>query len=80
MRFRVLSGMVVLVTASAFALTGRWPWRRIEGTPMQVAAFRTARLEPVLIETRDTLRRGETVTTLFARHGLGEGEVRGWSS
>jgi murein DD-endopeptidase MepM/ murein hydrolase activator NlpD len=77
MRFRVLYGTVVLVTASVFALTGRWPWRRIEGAPMQVAAFRPARPEPVLIETRDTLRRGETVTRLFARHGLGEGEVRG---
>ena len=37
MRFRVLYGTVVLVTASVFALTGRWPWRRIEGTPLPVA-------------------------------------------
>jgi hypothetical protein len=31
----------------------------------------------VLFETRDTLRRGETVTTLFARHGLSDGDVSG---
>jgi murein DD-endopeptidase MepM/ murein hydrolase activator NlpD len=77
MRFRVLYGVAVLVTASVFALTGRWPWHRIDGTPMPVAAFRMARPEPVLFDIRDTLRRGETVTTLFARHGLRDGDVNG---
>ena len=79
MRFRLLFGVAVLVAASVFALTGRWPWHRIEGEPMQVAAFRMAPPEPELFDTRDTLRRGETVTTLFARHGLGKGEVLGLS-
>lgn len=77
MRYRLLFAVAVLVAASVFALTGRWPWHRIEGEPMPVAAFRAAPPEPVLLETRDTLRRGETVTALLARHGLGDGEVRG---
>jgi murein DD-endopeptidase MepM/ murein hydrolase activator NlpD len=77
MRFRLLLGSAVLVAASVFALTGHWPWRRIEGAPMSLAAFRMAQPEPVLFETRDTLRRGETVTTLFARHGLSDGDVSG---
>lgn len=77
MRFRLLYGIAVLVAASAFALTGRWPWRRIEGTPMQVSAFRMVPTEPRLFETRDTLHRGETVSTLFARHGLGDDDVGG---
>jgi murein DD-endopeptidase MepM/ murein hydrolase activator NlpD len=79
MRYRLLFGVAVLGAASVFALTGRWPWRRIEGTPMQVAALRLEPSGPVMIETRDTLRRGETVSALFARHGLGDGEVQGLS-
>jgi murein DD-endopeptidase MepM/ murein hydrolase activator NlpD len=77
MRFRVLCGVAVLVAASVFALTGRWPWRRIRSEPMQVSAFRMAPAEPPLVETRDTLRRGETVSTLFARHGLSDQDVGG---
>jgi len=77
MRFRVLYGIAVLVTASVFAVTGRWPWHRIRSQPMQVSAFRMPPSEPRLFETRDTLRRGETVSTLFARHGLSDQDVGG---
>jgi murein DD-endopeptidase MepM/ murein hydrolase activator NlpD len=62
-------GLAVLVFAAAavFATTGRWPWRRL---PSPVARpelpVRTvARPEPEML---DTLRRGETVSELFARH------------
>jgi murein DD-endopeptidase MepM/ murein hydrolase activator NlpD len=44
---------------------------------MPVSAFRTVSQAPPLIETRDTLRRGETVSSLFARHGLDNADVDG---
>ena len=56
----------LLVAASAAALSGRWPWRRLE---MHVAP-------PIVVtadsftETLDTLRRGETLSELFARQGI----------
>ncbi len=62
-------GLAVLVfaAAAAFAWTGRWPWRRLP-EPAPVVA-RPAAVEPQ-DETLDTLRRGETISELFARHGV----------
>ncbi len=65
-RVRLVLAMVVLVAASAAALSGRWPWRRLS---LPVA-------EPIVVtasgifETLDTLRRGETLSELLARQGV----------
>jgi murein DD-endopeptidase MepM/ murein hydrolase activator NlpD len=75
MRGRLLAGSAVLVAAAVFALTGRWPWPRMEERPLAVALERAAPEEPPLVETRDTLRRGETIRSVLARHGLGEREA-----
>ncbi len=59
--FIVASG--ILAGAGVFALQGRWPWRSAPVTPPTVADLLT-------IQTTDTLRRGETLSQLFARQGL----------
>ncbi|MGE0353217.1 MAG: peptidoglycan DD-metalloendopeptidase family protein [Gemmatimonadales bacterium] len=55
--------VLILGVTAAFALTGRWPWPRLREAP------------PILVtqawaETADTLRRGETVSDLFARNNV----------
>lgn len=67
--FRVLLAVAVLGVASVFALRHAWPWPRLH----------TAR--PIVVSTAweelaDTLRRGETLSDLFARQGLTSLEVR----
>ncbi len=64
-RVRVTLAFVVLAAAALLALSGRWPWRRL-----QVVA---APLPPpsVIRETRDTLRSGETLGDVFGRQGMG---------
>lgn len=62
-RLSLVAAAVVLVAASAFALSGNWPWR-----PLPAA-------RPILVtrawhDYADTLRRGETLGALFARHNL----------
>ena len=53
----------ILVAAGAYAAAGDWPWRKAGPTPLpQVAVLFSERL--------DTLRRGESVSQLFARQGL----------
>jgi murein DD-endopeptidase MepM/ murein hydrolase activator NlpD len=66
---RVGAAFAVIFAAAAFATTGWWPWRRM---PQPVAAPAEARAEvaPAAIEILDTLRRGETVSELFARHRI----------
>jgi len=63
-RLAIPAALAVLLAASAFALTGAWPWRRLPAArPIVVSsAFR---------ESADTLRRGESLATLFARNNLG---------
>jgi murein DD-endopeptidase MepM/ murein hydrolase activator NlpD len=64
---RLGSAVVVVGAAAVVATTGRWPWRRVSApVPVTVAA------RPVVpvAETLDTLERGETVSDLFARHGV----------
>ena len=66
----------VLAAAALFASTGRWPWRR---PPVETAAPPTERLavRPTATETLDTLRRGETISHLFARHGIQDLDLTG---
>jgi murein DD-endopeptidase MepM/ murein hydrolase activator NlpD len=67
-RLRVGAAAVVLVAAVAFATSGRWPWRRLSA-PAPLAVTRPIISHPIT-ETLDTLDRGETVSDLFARHGI----------
>jgi murein DD-endopeptidase MepM/ murein hydrolase activator NlpD len=65
---RLAIGAAILVgSAAAFsAASVRWPWRQA------VKAMPVAR--PIVVtpgvEVRDTLRKGETLSELFARHGI----------
>jgi murein DD-endopeptidase MepM/ murein hydrolase activator NlpD len=55
----------VLGAAVVLAFTGRWPWRRLEveaAVPLAVAI--------PLVESSDTLQRGETLGELFDRQGV----------
>lgn len=61
--------LAVIVAALVFAFEGRWPWRRLE--TRTVPAVQAVAVEPAaVVETRDTLRRGETLGDLFGRQGL----------
>jgi hypothetical protein len=58
---------LLLAGAALLSLSGQWPWHR-PGTP-------TAAPAPVVPAVRftqivDTLRRGETLSALFARHKI----------
>ncbi|HTL05879.1 MAG TPA: M23 family metallopeptidase [Gemmatimonadales bacterium] len=66
-RFALASG--ILAAAALFALSGRWPWRRLEVYAPPVAAAPSPR------EHSDTLRAGETLTDLLGRQGLGGAEL-----
>lgn len=63
MRWKLTAVSLVFVAAATAAFSGRWPWHRLEPVPAPPAP-------PLVIETRDTLRHGETLSELFARHGL----------
>jgi murein DD-endopeptidase MepM/ murein hydrolase activator NlpD len=61
----------VFAGAAIFAFTGNWPWRRLPATaarPVLPAAAPPTVLP--ISETYDTLRRGETISHLFGRHGI----------
>ena len=70
-RVRVTLALVVLAAASLLALSGRWPWRRLE------VAAPPLRLPSAIRETRDTLRRGETLADVFGRQGMGNAGLVG---
>ncbi len=65
MRVRVVLAALVLLAASYAALSERWPWPR---AAVRAPARPPTALPPRLIETSDTLRRGETIGALFGRH------------
>ena len=68
MRVARLGGALAVFAASAaFAMTGHWPWRRLD---VPVARPIVVTAAPNVAEVHDTLRRGETVSDLFARHGV----------
>jgi murein DD-endopeptidase MepM/ murein hydrolase activator NlpD len=58
---------LVLSAAAFLGLSGQWPWPRWSTAP----AVPTV-VQPLIqfIETLDTLRRGETLSALFARHRI----------
>jgi murein DD-endopeptidase MepM/ murein hydrolase activator NlpD len=61
------AAVLVLTAAAYFQLSDRWPWKRLTESPAPPAV-----VQPLIrfIETLDTLRRGETLSDLFARHGI----------
>jgi murein DD-endopeptidase MepM/ murein hydrolase activator NlpD len=70
---RVGLAVAVIGAAAVAAFSGRWPWRRFDvRTPERVTPSAAPSLVPArhLFETSDTLRRGETISALFARHGV----------
>ncbi|HEY7635906.1 MAG TPA: peptidoglycan DD-metalloendopeptidase family protein [Gemmatimonadales bacterium] len=67
LRLRLLGALLVLGGAALFATSGRWPWRRLD---LPVARPILVLPADSLHETLDTLRRGETLSQLFARHGI----------
>lgn len=77
-RLKLPFALIVFATAATFALDGRWPWRRLEvnaapATVMSATGLAPApAFQPVSIQIADTLRRGETLSTLFARHGISD--------
>lgn len=69
MRWKLSAAALVVLAAATAAFSGQWPWHRLEPVP-------TLPPVPELVETRDTLRRGETLSELLARHGLSVGVDR----
>jgi len=55
---------LIVGAASVFAFSGDWPWQRLP-------AARPIVVTSALRESADTLHRGETLSTLFARNNLG---------
>ncbi len=77
---RIGFAVAVFAAAAAFAASGRWPWRRLAPLgPAQVSGpvvDRPAAIEPVN-EQLDTLRRGETLSHLLARHDVVDLDLSG---
>jgi murein DD-endopeptidase MepM/ murein hydrolase activator NlpD len=71
LRFRLPAALVVLAAAALFALSGRWPWRRLDVVVPPLPTAVTFR------ETSDTLQSGETLTEVFGRQGLPGAELVG---
>ncbi len=68
MRRLLLAGSAAVVLAAwVFAVRGNWPWTRyVPSTPSLTLPSADPTPEPIL----DTLRRGETISDLFARQGV----------
>ena len=65
---RVGAAGAILCAAAAFATAGRWPWHPLPA-PAAVPIVARPVVAPI-VETVDTLRRGETLSELLARHGV----------
>jgi murein DD-endopeptidase MepM/ murein hydrolase activator NlpD len=62
--------IVVLVfgAAAIFGVSGKWPWHRL--SPSAAEPVTAPPPADVFTETTDTLRSGETLSALFARHNV----------
>jgi murein DD-endopeptidase MepM/ murein hydrolase activator NlpD len=63
---RLPAAALVFGAAAFFGMSGRWPWPRLSAPPAAPVAVSPA--PPTFTEVVDTLRRGETLSNLFARH------------
>jgi len=74
MRLRGLVSVLVIGGAAVSAFTGRWPWPRVVvrgSAPARLAAVATpVSSRPRLVESFDTLRRGEVVGAVLQRQGI----------
>lgn len=84
-RLKLPFAFAVILSAIFFAESGKWPWRRFDLTPSPAATLANAAapapaapaLRPVSFhDIADTLRRGETLSDLFARHGIRDLDIR----
>lgn len=70
-RLKLFGPALVIAVSAIVALSGKWPWRRIAATsPVQPAQAALAAPVIPVVEVTDTLRRGETVSHIFARNGI----------
>lgn len=68
-RLRLPLAVLIFAAAAFFSASGRWPWRRLSAPAIQPVLATVA--TPVATSVSlDTLHRGETVSALFARHGI----------
>ena len=79
-RARVLTSSLVMAGAAVSALTGYWPWPRLivrGSAPARVSDAPALRPSghSAIIESFDTLRRGEVVGTLLQRQGIADLEL-----
>jgi murein DD-endopeptidase MepM/ murein hydrolase activator NlpD len=65
---RVAAVGVVLGASAILSLSDRWPWIRLDPQPVAPVVVRQVTMG--FTETRDTLRRGETLSDLFGRHKI----------
>jgi murein DD-endopeptidase MepM/ murein hydrolase activator NlpD len=61
------AAILVFSAAALLGLSGSWPWHRLSAAPETPVVVRRA---AEFIETLDTLRRGETLSQLLARHDI----------
>ena len=69
-RIRLPLALLVFGAAAFFAASGHWPWPRLSQPDAPVLAAVAPALAVAAAENLDTLHRGETVSALFARHGV----------
>jgi murein DD-endopeptidase MepM/ murein hydrolase activator NlpD len=67
-RLALPAAALVFAAAAFFGLSGRWPWHRLSTPP--AARADTTPAPSTFTETFDTLRRGETLSDLLARHSV----------
>jgi murein DD-endopeptidase MepM/ murein hydrolase activator NlpD len=69
-RLKLPLAVLVFGAAAYFSASGSWPWHRLSFDSAPKLATVAPVLAPIVTESVDTLHRGETVSALFARHGV----------
>lgn len=67
---RLLAASAVVLCAVIFTADGHWPWRRLSDRAVPPTRDSLRGETPLRVDVRDTLRRGETLGALLARHGV----------
>jgi hypothetical protein len=69
-RLKLPLAVLVFGAAAYFYASGTWPWHRLSFDAAPKLAMVAPVLAPAATESLDTLHQGETVSALFARHGV----------